>query len=258
MDKLFSFHGMDHKVGVTMIAQSVAELIANERKDLKILLITLNGRKNAGYVKENIETIDNYRMQIDSKIIISKDFLGGTKRYENLHMLAGLIKESEERYYFPDSAAYLLEAVEDQFDIIISDTGSEIDNGLAVGGLLLSNNNYLILTQLESSLRRFEEQGERFSKANIIFEKYIVNKFEEKDPYTLQYIEKRLKLEKDMLMKVKNVDYGKQAEMEYRSLIEFRDDKYKSDIGMIANQILLKMGENEIDSRKKNKWKSFI
>src|SRR5665647_3532592 len=164
MDKLFSFHGIDHKVGVTMIAQSVAELIANERKDLKILLITLNGRKNAGYVKENIETIDNYRMQIDSKIIISKDFLGGTKRYENLHMLAGLMKESEER----------------------------------------------------------------------------------------------LKFEKNRLMKVKNVDYGKQAEMEYRSLIEFRDDKYKSDIGMIANHILLKMGKNEIDSRKKSKWKSFI
>src|SRR5665647_1130568 len=54
MDKLFSFHGIDHKVGVTMIAQSVAELIANERKDLKILLITLNGRKNAGYVKKDI------------------------------------------------------------------------------------------------------------------------------------------------------------------------------------------------------------
>ena len=258
MEKLFSFHGIDHKVGVTMIAQSVAELIANERKDLKILLITLNGRKNAGYVKENIETIDNYRMQIDSKIIISKDFLGGTKRCENLHMLAGLIKESEERYYFPDSAAYLLEAVEDQFDIIIGDTGSEIDNGLAVGGLSISNDNYLILTQLESSLRRFEEQTDRFSKANIIFEKYILNKYDEKDPYTLQYIEKRLKIDKNLLMKVKNVDYGKQAEMEYRSLIEFRDDKYKSDILLIVNQILSKMGLNEIDSRKKNKWKSFI
>jgi cellulose biosynthesis protein BcsQ len=257
MDKLFSFHGVDHKVGVTMIAQSVAELIANERKDLKILLITLNGRKNAGYVKENIETIDNYRMQIDSKIIVSKDFLGSTKRYENLHMLAGLIKESDERYYFPDSAAYLLEAVEDQFDIIISDTGSEIDNGLAVGGLLLSNSNYLILTQLESSLRRFEEQADRFLKIDISFEKHIINKFEEKDPYTLQYIEKRLNLDKSELLKVKNVDYGKQAEMEYRSLIEFRDDKYKFDIGIIANQILFKMGENEIDSRKKIKWKNF-
>jgi len=53
------------------------------------------------------------------------------------------------------------------------------------------------------------------------------------------------------------VDYGKQAEMEYRSLIEFRDDKYKFDIGIIANQILFKMGENEIDSRKKTKWKNF-
>lgn len=258
MEKLFSFHGIDHKVGTTMIAQSVAELIASERKNLRVLLITLNGRKNAGFLRENVETIDNYRMQIDSKIIVSKDFMGGTKKTENLHVLAGLVKENEERYYFPDSAAYLLEAIEDQFDLIIGDTGSEIDNGLALGGLLLADNNYLILNQMESSLRRFEEQRERFVQANVRFEKYIINKFEEKDPYTIQYIAKRLSLEKNLIMKVQKVDYGKQAEMEYKTLIEFRDEAYKGDIACIANQILIKMGNDEIDSGKKSKWKSFI
>lgn len=258
MDKLFAFHGIDHKVGVTMIAQSVAEIIAYERKDLKILLITLNGRKNAGFVKEKIETIDHYKMQIDSKIFIAKDFPGDTKQRENLYMLAGLVKENEERYYFPDSAAYLLEAIEDQFDIIISDTGSEIDNGLAVGGLLMSHCNYLVLSQMESSLRRFEELQERYLKSSITFEKFIVNKFEDKDPYTLPYIGKRLSIEKTNLIKVQHVDYGKQAEMAYKSLIEFRDEKYRGDVGFIANLILAKMGQKEINPGKKLKWKNFI
>jgi len=258
MEKLFSFHGIDHKVGTTMIAQSVAELIATERKNLKILLITLNGRKNAGFLRENVETIDDYRMQIDSKIIVSKEFMGGTKQTENLHVLAGLVKENEERYYFPDSAAYLLEAIEDQFDIIIGDTGCEIDNGLALGGLLLSDNNFLVLSQTESSLRRFEEQEERFKQSKVRFEKYIVNKFEEKDPYTIQYIAKRLALEKSLFLKVHRVDYGRQAEMEYKTLIEFRDEGYKGDISQIASHILLKMGDSEIDLGKKSKWKNFI
>lgn len=258
MEKLFAFHGIDHKVGTTMIAQSVAELIATERKKLKILLITLNGRKNAGFLRENVETIDNYRMQIDSKIIVSRDFMGGTKKTENLHVLAGLVKENEERYYYPDSAAYLLEAIEDQFDIIIGDTGSEMDNGLALGGLLLSDNNYLVMSQMESSLRRFEELVDRYEQANVKFNQYIINKFEEKDPYTIQYMSKRLFLDKDLFLKVRKVDYGKQAEMEYKTLIEFRDEGYKGDIGRIASQILVKMGHHEIDSGKKSKWKSFI
>ena len=128
----------------------------------------------------------------------------------------------------------------------------------SLGGLLLSNDNYLILTQLESSLRRDEEQQDRFLKEGIGFTKFIVNKLEDKDPYTLQYIGKRLNVEKSMLLKVQKVDWGKQAEMEYKTLIEFRDERYRDDIGTIGNQILMKMGENGINSRKKSKWKNFI
>ena len=258
MEKLYNFHGIDHKVGVTMLSQSVAELIANEKSHLKVLLITLNGRKNAGYIKENVETIDDYKMRIDSKLVMAKEFQLSTKRANNLHMLAGVIKEEEERYYYPDSVAYLLETVEEQFDLIISDTGSELDNGLAIGGLTLSENNYLVMSQLESSLRRYEEQALRFHTAKIHFNKCILNKFEEKDPFSVSYVSKRLSIREEDLMVVRNVDYGKQAETEYRSLIEFRDEKFRADICRVANQILTKAGEAEIDLRKKKKWKSFI
>lgn len=258
MEKLFAFHGVDHKVGVTMVAQSVAEVLAHGRKDLKVLLITLNGRKNKEYVKENVDTIDDYKMRMDSKLIISKDFAASTRKRENLHMLAGLMKEEEERYYFPDSASYLLEAIEDQFDIIISDTGSEIDNGLALGGLTVAGSKFLVLTQLESSLKRFENQKERYQTAGIRFEHYLVNKFEEKDPYGISYLSKRLNIGKDQILKIQNAEYSRQAEMEYKSLVEFQDSRYKSDIHQIANHILRKNGHDSISTGKKTLWKNFI
>ena len=74
MDKFYTFHGADHKVGVTMIAQSVAEIIASERPNMKILLITLSGKKSNDYLKEEIRSIDGYRNKIESKIIEPKEF----------------------------------------------------------------------------------------------------------------------------------------------------------------------------------------
>lgn len=258
MNKYFAFHGTDHKVGTTMIAQSVAEIIADEKKHIKVLLLTLNGRKNTDYIKENVETIDNYRNQIESKMIVAREFMSSTRTNNNLHVLAGVIKEDEERYYFPNSVEYLVESVEEEFDIIISDTGSELDNGLAYGGLTLSDNNFMVITQQESSISRFELLRERYDKAGINFNRYIVNKFDDKDPYTIQYILKRLNISKDTIFKVKQVDYSRQAEMEYKTLIDFKDENYRNNIINIANYILEKIGEPQIDIGKKNKWKNFI
>ena len=39
MKKLVALHGGDHKTGTTMLAQSLAELIALRKKDMKVLLI---------------------------------------------------------------------------------------------------------------------------------------------------------------------------------------------------------------------------
>ncbi|MEL7655374.1 MAG: hypothetical protein AAGU75_05640, partial [Bacillota bacterium] len=72
---LFSFHGVDHKVGTTMTAQSIAQVIASNNPDLKILLIAMNGRESTEYFKETPIGIDAVKFHIDNKIIRGNEFL---------------------------------------------------------------------------------------------------------------------------------------------------------------------------------------
>lgn len=259
MDNLFAFHGIDHKVGVTMVAQSVAELIASQNSNINVLFISLNGRKNCEYVREEVKTIDEFKLQLDSQMIISKDFLRDCSHKGNLYILAGLVNEQDERYYFPDSAKYLLESVSDCFKVIITDTGSELDNGLAFGGLSIAAKKYLVLTQLESNLSRYDQKISWVEKAKVKFDALIVNKFSEEDPHTMKYITERLYLDKNKLFKIQAAGYDRQAELQHKTLIEFKTDSYLEDISIIANSILQEVELPTIKVQRKNKlWKNFI
>jgi cellulose biosynthesis protein BcsQ len=258
MKKLVALHGGDHKTGTTMLAQSLAELIALRKKDMKVLLITLNSRKNAGFVREKVQTIDDYRVQLDSRLLIREEFIQSTRRRNNLHMLAGLVREEEERYYHPETAEYLLKSIEDDFDLIISDTGCSLDNGLAYGGLRMAAQRFLVLNQMESTIRRVEERRSRYQEAGIQFNQIILNQFQEKDPYSVEYLSERLDFPKDRFLLVHQANYSRQAEMEYRTLMEYRDELYREDIRKLANVLLGFMGEEGLSPERKGLWKNFI
>lgn len=259
MNNLFCFHGIDHKVGVTMTAQSVAELIASANDNINVLLISLNGRKSCEYVREEVRNIDDYKLQIDSKMLLSKEFIRDCKYKSNLYFLAGLENEHEERYYFPDSAKYLLESIEGDFDIIIGDTGSELDNGLALGGMAVAKKNYLITTQLESNLDRYTKRAPWFEKAEINFESIIINKFCEEDPSTLKYVTERMYFDRNKAFKIKATGYEHQAELERKTFMEFKSETYRDEITLIANNMLELLEIPQIKHKRKGKiWKSFI
>ena len=252
------FHGVDHKVGTTMIAQSVAEMIANENKSLKILFISLNERESTEYVREAPISIDHLKMHIDNKMINSADFLKSCKHSDNFYMMAGVSNEIEERYYYPDTSRYLLETVTPEFDITIVDSGNEIDNGLAVGALTISWEIFLVITQQESILRRYERLKGIYEELGINISTYVVNKYYDQDPYNLDYIIDRLQIDKRFISKVESTGYSRQAEIDYRTLIEYKNEKYIRDVTEITNCILKKSGFSEIKRQRKNKWKSFI
>lgn len=259
MSRFYVFHGIDHKVGVTMVAQSVAELIAECEKDMKVLFLALNGRLNAEYVREDVRSIDDFKMELDSKIFTVTEFMRKCRQKDNFYMLAGVANEAEERMYFPATVEYLLSELKGKFDVIISDTGSTIDNGLALGALIEADCNYLITTQNESSIARLEKQREIFDRSEISFDNVIVNKFYEKDPYSLAYIRTRLSLDKERVLKIAMADYERQAEMNHCTLMQFNDSDYERDIVNLANEILLDIGGQGIRKRSRGlKWKSFI
>ena len=188
MSYVVVFHGIEHKVGCTMVAQSVAELIAKEKKEITVLFAALNGRKSTEYMKEDVVTIDDYKVQLKSGIGIDEHALAPNRKIDNLCFIAGIEKEEESRYFLPEMVDVLVDSLYTKFDLLILDAGSNIDNGLAFGALTMKNLKYLIIEQSESSIKRYEKMKEIYDKLNIDFDKYILNKHVESDPLTVKYI----------------------------------------------------------------------
>ncbi|QOX62494.1 septum site-determining protein MinD [Anoxybacterium hadale] len=255
---LFCFHGVDHKVGTTMVSQSIAEAISLGSPNLKLLFISMNGRESAEYVKETPVSIDAMKFHIDNKMINGSDFMKTCSHKGNFYMMAGISNELEARYYYPDMARYLLEEIAPEFDLILADCGNEIDNGLAIGALSSAEEIFLVATQQETGIRRFEKNKRIMENLGIAISACIINKYYEQDPIGLSYLAGRMEIEKERLWKLNTADYSRQAEMEYKTLLEYRNEAYTKDIVAVANYILRKNGFEEFAKQRKSRWKSFI
>ena len=258
MSYIVVFHGIEHRVGCTMIAQSVAELIAKEKKELAVLFTALNGRKSTEYMKEDAVTIDEYKIQLKSGIGIDKNALNPNRKTDNLYAIAGIEREEEARYFLPDMVDVLVDSLEEKFDLIIIDAGSDIDNGLAFGALMMKTLKYLILEQSESSLKRYEKMKSLYEKLHINFDKYILNKYIENDPLTVKYISSRLAIDGERFITIEFSDKGRVSEIEYKTLLETANDKYKNNILIIANDIMKTMNLESISLKRKRSWNGFM
>jgi len=241
-----------------MISQSVAEIISANHPNLRILLIAMNGRESTEYIREAPVSIDSMKFHIDNKMITGEDFLKTCIHKGNLYIMAGITNETEERYYHPEMAKYLLEEVAPEFDLVFADCGNELDNGLAVGTLSVSEEVFLVASQQESVIRRYEKNRKILDDLGIGISVLIINKYYEQDPFGLPYIASRLEIEKEKFLKVETAGYSRQAEIDYKTLLEYKNEGYLQDIIAVANNILSKNGIKEIQQQRKRRWKSFI
>lgn len=257
MNDMFAFHGVDHKVGTTMLTQSVAEMISEHNKELKVMLLHLNGRPGLEYAGSIGETVEGIKLYLDNHLLQKGGWIPSCKKSGNLYQLGGVKSVGLSRHFSPASAAYLLDVIADEFDLILVDAGNDLDNGLAVGALERIPNRYCILTQQESMLKQYEENKTLYDQLGLPFSHIIVNKFYKQDPYTLDYIGKRLSLSLDQLQKVELTNKDRLAEMEYRTLISYGDSNYNADILLIANHLLKQSNLSPIQSKRMSKWKLF-
>lgn len=241
-----------------MTAQSVAETISFYYPNLKILLTAMNGRESNEYVRELPVGIDSMKFHIDNKMIIAEDFMKTCTHRGNFYIISGISNESEARYYYPDTAGYLLEEVAPEFDLVIADTGNELDNGLAVGALALSEEIFLIVTQQESVLSRYEKNKKLMDDLGVRITAFIVNKYYAQDPYGLSYLSDRLETDREKVFKVDSAGWSRQSEIDNKTLLEYKNETYTLDIITLANRILNKAGLAEIQRQRKSRWKSFI
>jgi MinD-like ATPase involved in chromosome partitioning or flagellar assembly len=258
MDRMFAFHGVDSKVGTTMLAQSVAEMITDQRKELKVILLHLNGRSGTEYVTQVGESIEGIKMYLDNKVLSTRELINSCRRTENFYLLGGVESIGQSRHYFPEAASYLLDSLNEEFDLIIVDTGNDLDNGLAIGALEQIQNRFCILTQQESIIRRYEKSKDFYAQLGFSFAHTVINKYSEQDPYQTEYIARRLGLPLNEVLKVEATGYDRQAEMEYRTMISYHNEGYNRDIVRIANLLLTKCSLEPIDSKRKKRWKPFF
>ncbi|NLT47163.1 MAG: hypothetical protein GXX92_02000 [Clostridiales bacterium] len=258
MSSMYAFHGADGKTGTTMITQSIAEIIASSRKELKILVVSMHGRPGTDYVDRVCESIEGIRLHLENRLLDTQRLMEGCRIRDNLYMLGGVESIEQVRGYHPHMAAYLLESMKDAFDLILTDTGNDIDNGLAVGALEYIGNNYCILAQQETIISRYEKVKPLYDRLGICFSSYIVNKYTDQDPYDLHYIGKRLCLDQEKLMKVAVSGYERQAESDHRTLLSYKSEEFSNDIQLIANHVLTRAQIPTIDHVRKKKWMPFI
>lgn len=238
--KVFVFHGLDYKVGTTMTAQATAELIANCRKDLRVLFLCLNGRESTEYCGESVESIEAIKMKVDNKLLTHEDVMKICGKEENLYVLGGVNGLLNHRHYSAEFPSAIIEIASQIFDLIIVDSGNEIDSGLAVGALKSTSNRILIIAQNETILRRHEAVKELYDVLEIDFGQYVVNKYLPGDPHDEKYIRKRLKIpeEKPVVFVSDQNMYARIAEMERTTLLQYKSQEYINGISEIALNIL--------------------
>lgn len=258
MNGMFAFHGVDSKVGTTMLSQSVAEMITDQCKEIRVMLLHLNGRSGTEYVNHVGESVEGIKMYLDNKVLSTRELIDSCKRTDNFFLLGGVESIGHARQYFPESASYLLDSLHEEFDLIIVDTGNDLDNGLAIGALEQIPNRFCILTQQESIIKRYEKSKEVYERLGFSFAHTIINKYTELDPYRTEYIAERLGLAQNEILKVEATGNGRQAEMEYRTMIAYHNEGYNSDITRIANLLLTTSNFEPIESQRKKRWRHFI
>ena len=88
MKRMIAFQGADAKVGTTMVSQSVAELIASSRKDLKVFFAACNGKSGTEYFQTIGEWIENVRISLENRVVSKLELLENCRQTDNLYFLA--------------------------------------------------------------------------------------------------------------------------------------------------------------------------
>ena len=254
-DKIFVFHGCDYKVGTTMTAQASAELIAKKRKDLKILFLCLNGRASTNYCGEDVKSIEMIKMRADNNLLTEEDIRKISCMKNELHVIGGVSGILTHRYYSTEFPEQILHLAVNIFDLIVVDSGNDIDSGLAVGALKLTEHRFMVMAQNETILRRYEIIKSLYDALDISFKYFVINRYAKDDPHDEKYIRKRLNMtekEKVIMLSDEN-EYARYAEIDHNTLLDYKCGEYFSGIGEIAGNILELSGKGDGDELRMRK-----
>ncbi|MCQ2551969.1 MAG: hypothetical protein MJ148_01280 [Clostridia bacterium] len=246
MNNVFAFHGSDHKCGTTMIAQSVAEAIATKEKNLKVLLINTSKDTSDVYCPNVTESLESIKPYLLEKLVDTEELVQKSQYKDNLYVIGGMKTPGISSSFHPDMSEYLLAAASNLFDIVICDSGSEIENSICIGSLFYANDIYMVVTQSEACLRAYEYMMGLYKSLNLPVRKLIINKFSRNAVNNKNIISSRLKFMPEDLITIGESLYGDKAELEGKTLYHLKDVKFKREIEAISKDILKRAGYGNI------------
>jgi hypothetical protein len=177
---------------------------------------------------------------------------------KNLFVLGGVVNEEEERYYMPESAACLMDVAERAFDVVVADSGSRLDNGLSFGALSYDANRFLVLTQQETVLSRWEKRKPLYERLGVMPKAYILNNYIEKDIYPADYVTRRFASERRQFHCVRFARDGRLAEIEHKTLRAIASDNFPDDISKLSDALTGEEPSEGAGRKGRIRWKSFI
>ncbi len=237
MKGVYAFHGCDSKCGVTMVAQSAAQQLAAAHRDKNVLFISLCGRRNNQYVRKSTASIDEFKERIGASIGLNRYELESSKIEDNLYCIGGVEREEEGRLYFPDMTKHFLKKMSEQFNYVVIDTGSEMDNGLTVGSLMGAELNFMVLAQNDACLERYRKLRKLYDALSFSFDAFIINKFRDADAYKLSYIKRHIISSYKDIYTVCDTGMAFEAEFEKKTFTEMKVKKYSDCIGKVVERI---------------------
>lgn len=251
MGRIVTFHGADHKAGVSQTALGAAESLAENHPYLKTLLVHMEGRSGTEYAPQIRESLQTLRPYLTDRVLDGRE-IGERAQYKgNLYIIGGDEDPGSAEGYLPDMAQYMLEEFAQHFDVVLCDSGSEIEHAMALGALFSADRYYFVLSQSEVCFRRAEWLLPLYEKLDLAEERFVLCGCEKTSPFTAAYAAKRLQTDGEHILSVRASRRGSDAEIENRSLYSYRESTYRRDIDAVAEDIVRAF---ELCEGKEKKW----
>ncbi|WP_206457889.1 hypothetical protein [Anaerovorax sp. IOR16] len=251
---IMTFYGAGSKCGVTMLCQSLAECLAEEHTEKKILLLNLSGSCGTQYSSTTFSYhLDDLRIKLSSKVLSVDELIGACAVSNNLYTLQGTQSLIERRKYQPEDVKTLFELARTTFDYVLVDGGSSVDFALNIGALLYADRNVLITSQNKGNLREYLQKNSQVLKQlQISFSKLIINRF-----YIAHFLPNEQELAKQYQIEHSTVvdysSYSLQAENEGRTLVKM-DKQYSQDVERLSKELFA----SPDDKKRKKKRKGIM
>ncbi len=237
---VITFHGSDHKCGVSQTAQGIAEMISELAPSRRILLLHSEGSPGCYYSMGaglSIREIKPY-IREDSA---AEEIKERARWRGNLHVIGGDGRPESAEYYAPEDIGIFLEIMREHFDLIICDSGAEVGHGLSLGSLISADGVYILLRQSEICMSRAEWLLPLYAELRLNICGHIVCMYEMNSPYSLASTASRLGI-KSGIMTIHRSRLGRRAETEGRSLLSVAERRYRRDISALAEEIMNSQG----------------